>query len=266
MSDAVTFLRAVVDEVRSKNVLFMAGSIAYSAIVSLLPLALLVLVLASVLGGQRLTNQVMSITARYLTPTGQDVLVDPLTRAFEQAGLSILGLVVLGWGALKLFRSLDTAFSTIYETQPKNDFVNQLRDGILVSVAGSVAVMALALGNVALAIFPTIPFVHLLSPLFLIAALVLVFLPVYYVFPDVDVTLRGTVPGAVVAAVGWVLLEVVFRIYVDVSSTAELYGVIGGVVLFVTWLYFAAFLVLLGAVTNAVLTGRPRRVSRTGAP
>jgi len=255
VGDVVSFLRTVVEVVRSKNVPFMAASVAYSAIISLLPLALLVLILASVLGGQRLRADVMSITETYLTPTGQDVLIDPLSSAFDQTELSILGLIVLAWGAFKVFRSLDTAFSTIYETRRKNDFVDQIRDGLVVSIAGTVAVIAVALAGLAFRLVPSIPFLHFLSPLFLIVALILVFLPVYYVFPDVEVTFRGAVPGAFVAAVGWAVLEIGFGVYVGMSSTSELYGVIGGAILFVTWLYFAAFLVLLGAVTNVVLAG-----------
>jgi membrane protein len=37
------------------------------------------------------------------------------------------------------------------------------------------------------------------------------------------------------------------------TSASELYGVIGGVILFITWLYFGAVIILLGAATNVVL-------------
>lgn len=56
-----------------------------------------------------------------------------------------------------------------------------------------------------------------------------------------------------VAVVGWTLLEVGFEIYVRMSSTAELYGVVG-IILLVTWLYVGALVVLFGATVNAVVT------------
>ena len=91
----VSFLRAVVHEVRTKNVPFMAGSIAYSAFVSLLPLVVLSLVVASALGGERLVNYVRSVTEGYLSPTGQSLLAESISQAGAQTGLSVLGLVVL---------------------------------------------------------------------------------------------------------------------------------------------------------------------------
>lgn len=72
-------------------------------------------------------------------------------------------------------------------------------------------------------------------------------------------TLRKALPGAAVAAVGWTLLQALFQVYVSMTSGAQLYGVLGGVILLITWLYFGSVVVLLGAATNVVLSGRYRR-------
>lgn len=48
--------------------------------------------------------------------------------------------------------------------------------------------------------------------------------------------------------------------YVLLFDKQEVYGVIGGVLLLLTWLYFSGFLLLVGGVVNAALAGR------TGAP
>jgi membrane protein len=92
----------------------------------------------------------------------------------------------------------------------------------------------------------------------LVVVLTLAFLPMYFVLPPVDVTLGEVLPGAAVAAVGWVLLQVAFRIYAANAGQFEGYGLIGGVLLFVTWLYFASIVVLLGAAVNAVRGGAVR--------
>lgn len=87
----------------------------------------------------------------------------------------------------------------------------------------------------------------------MILGLSIVFIPIYYVFPDVDLSLAMVLPGAVVAAIGWALLRTGFGLYVTHSSTQDLYGVIGGVILLITFLYFGAVVILIGATTNAVL-------------
>jgi membrane protein len=96
------------------------------------------------------------------------------------------------------------------------------------------------------------------------ASLLVVFLPLFYLFPDEEVTVREVVPGTVLAAVGWTVLEFLFRYYVAVVGVGERYGVLGTVVLLVTWLYFSGFVVLLGAALNSVLAGRSADCSEAG--
>lgn len=234
----------------------MAGSIAYSAFVSLLPLLLLALVVASAVGGQAFADQVVQLTREYLSPTAQGLLTDALLRASEQVTLSFFGLMVLLWSVLKVFRGLDIAFSTLYHTPGQNGILDQIRDGVTVLAGISVAVAAMVGAGALVAFLPTIPYVGLLSFVLLVLALAVVFIPIYYVFPDVDVSIGDVLPGTVVAATGWALLQWLFQLYVRFSSTSELYGAIGGVILLVVWLYFGAQILLIGAAVNVVLSGR----------
>jgi membrane protein len=102
-----------------------------------------------------------------------------------------------------------------------------------------------------------IPLVNVFGTLIPVAVLALALLPIYYVLPPVEVSVAEVVPGAVVAAVGWVLLQVGFRPYASNAGRYAAYGAIGAVLVFVTWLYFASIVILLGAAVNAVRRGRP---------
>jgi membrane protein len=93
---------------------------------------------------------------------------------------------------------------------------------------------------------------------------VVAFFPLYYVFPDEDVSVREVIPGTIFAAVGWTALEGVFQFYVAVASKSETYGIIGAILLLLTWLYFSGLVVLLGAVINAVLAGRSEDTADLG--
>lgn len=249
-------VRDIVREAQRKNVSFMAGSIAYSAFVSLLPLVLLLVIAASVVGGESLVRRVRGVTGSYLSPTGQSLLEDSISQVGSQTGLSILGIAVLFWGVFRVLRALDTAFSAIYDTQQRNDLPSQIKDGAVVLVALGAALLAVLAAATVLRFVPNLPFPELVRSASLILALSFVFLPVFYVFPDADLSLGMVLPGAVVAAIGWTFLNAIFGIYVAYSSTQELYGVIGGVILFITFLYFSALVILIGATTNAVLMGR----------
>ena len=253
--NAVQILREILHESKSKNVPFMAGSIAYSAFLSLLPLVLLLVIAASVLGGETLANQVQAVTENYLTPSGQSLLTDSINPDSSQAGVSILGLVVLLWGVLRVFRALDTAFSAIYDTQWKTDLLHQLKDGIVVLASLGIALLVVLVAALSLRLVPNLPFPQLARGALLIFGLSIVFIPIYYVFPDADLPFKMILPGAVFAAVGWALLNAGFSIYVAHSSAQDLYGVLGGVILLITFLYFGALVILLGAIVNVVLMG-----------
>jgi membrane protein len=222
----------------------------------LLPFLLLVVLAVSWVGGEELVAVVLSLTRRYLSPAGQNVVFDALTHASGRFGLSVLGLLALSWGSLTLFRRLDTAFAQLYGTDGRGSIRSQISDALVVIAAMAGAMLAMLFAGLAFAMVPDIPFLGVLNVLFLIAALSAAFYPVYYVFPDVDLDPLEAVPGVVVSVVGWILLQLLFQLYISISSTAELYGVLGGVLLLITWLYFASLVFLLGGVTNVVLAGR----------
>jgi membrane protein len=90
----------------------------------------------------------------------------------------------------------------------------------------------------------------------LVVPLLLAFFPIYYVFPDTHVTVREVLPGVVVAAVGWTVLQVGFQLYVTYAGQSEVYGTLGAVLLILTWLYLAGLLLLVGVAVNVVLSGR----------
>ncbi|MFC7167731.1 YhjD/YihY/BrkB family envelope integrity protein [Halospeciosus flavus] len=92
--------------------------------------------------------------------------------------------------------------------------------------------------------------------------LAVAFLPLYYVFPDADVTVREILPGAAFAGLGWAVLETAFRVYAQrAGGASELYGFVGAILALLTFFYFSGLLLLAGAALNAVLAGRSEDVA-----
>lgn len=254
--DASTVVRAVVQEVGRQNLPFLAASLAFYAFVSLLPLLLLVLVVASLVAGDAVSERLVALTRQYLSPTGQELLATAITDAAGWVGSSILGFLVLVWSAFQIFRGIDIAFAQLYGTTADQSIVHGLRDAIVGLFAIAIALFASAASGVAVALFPHVPYISAFSPLLLIAGLMMVFFPLYYVFPNVEMSPREVLPGTLLAAVGWAILNSLFGFYVSVTTLADVFGVIGGALLFLLWLYGGALVLLLGAVVNVVLAGR----------
>jgi YihY family inner membrane protein len=247
----------LVATVRSEQLSFLAAAIAYYAFVSIFPLLLVVLAVATAVGGDAFANGVVGRISGVVTPDTTDLLYETITRASARGGATVVGLVVFLWSGLRVFRGLDVAFAAIYGDHEQASLLDQIRDALTVLLGIGLAVLAVvAVGLVAG--LSGIQFVGVLAPLALVAGLTLAFLPLYYVFPDHAVTLAEAAPGAVFAAVGWAVLEAVFRLYAANATQFDLYGIVGAVLLLVTWFYFGSLLVLTGAVLNVVLADGDR--------
>ncbi len=249
-------VRAVVREIQREDITFMAASIAYHAFVSMLPILLLLMLAVSALGSERFTASVIEMTGALLPAAGRQLVTDTLRDATSSVGLSVLGVGVLLWGTAKIFRAMDAAFAEIYDTERNLSLLDQFRDALVVLLA----LAAAALGTVVLGSFievpPTTPFAGVIDGLLPVLGLAVAFFPIYYVFPDLDVSIREVLPGVLVAATGWMGLKWLFGLYVAVSNKPDFYGLIGTVVLLVTWLYVGSLVLLVGAAVNSTLAGR----------
>lgn len=253
---ARTVVRAIYEEIRRQDIQFLAASLAFYAFVSLLPLLLLVLIAVSLVAGDAAADHLIALTRTYLSPTGQNLLATAITDAASWVGSSILGFLVLVWSAYQIFRGINIAFAQLYGTTADQSIVNGLRDTIVGLFAIALALFASVASGVALALFPDVPYLSVFSPLLLVAGLAIVFFPLYYVFPNVEMEPREALPGTAVAAVGWAILNSLFGFYVSITTLADVFGVIGGTLLFLLWLYGGSLVLLVGAVVNVVLGER----------
>ncbi|WP_135827681.1 YihY/virulence factor BrkB family protein [Halorussus halobius] len=244
-------------EVRDENVTFMAGSIAYYAFVSLLPLLVFALVVLAALDSAAFTARLSALTEAFLTPYARQLLVESLDASAARTGMSVVGALTLLWGMSRIFQGLDVAFSEIYDTRAEKSLLSTARNGVVVFLALGLAVAAFAVVGSVAAFAPDLPHPSVANPLLLVAGLAVAFVPVYYVFPDVDLTVREVLPGVVFAAVGWTALGVVFQGYVAYATRYEtIYGTLGSAFVLLVWLYASGLVVLVGGVLNAVLAGR----------
>ena len=248
----VAVTRDLVDIVRTEQVSFLAASIAYYMFVSVIPLLLLAVVAGSFFGGPAFASRVLELVAAGLSPAAVGVLEVALTSGAGRGGATVAGLVVMLWGGLKIFRGLNLAFDRIYATHEALTFLAQLKDAVSALLGIGLAVAGI---GVVVTVGAVLGFEFALGGLVLVPVLTLAFLPLYYVLPNVEMSVRRALPGAALAAVGWALLGTVFGLYASQAGSFQLYGAIGGALLLVTYFYFGGQLLLVGAALNAVLGG-----------
>jgi membrane protein len=87
----------------------------------------------------------------------------------------------------------------------------------------------------------------------MILLVVVIFGVLYYAAPNARVSgVRWVTVGAVAALLVWMVASVLFALYVsNFSSYNKTYGTLGGVVVFLLWLWLTNLAVLFGAELNA---------------
>jgi len=250
-SRAEELFRAVVHEVRVEKLTFVAGSIAYHAFISILPLMLLVLTLVQRTQNVALRDSIVGVMQAALTAEASALIQQGLSEA--DASVSLLGAAFLVWGAMRIFRGVDTAFSDIYETESENTLTDQLGDGLVLLVTVTVSIVAASLIGSRLPVVETGIAGLGLRILATVVGLFAVFYPMYYIFPDTDVSAREIVPGTAFAAVGVAVAQVVFTVFKTGATGGNL---VASILVLLTWLYIIGLLLLVGAAINAVFSNR----------
>jgi membrane protein len=272
----------------------LSGGLAFGALLSIAPLAIVVIAIASTfLGegaareetltfvGDALGQQVVPVVARWIDEARQ-----------WSAGATVLGVVLFFYGAARLVGLVDECFEIVFQVPPRREeTTRQAIKRWLSSQAMAVGITLLA--GVLMAgslVARTVGASLMGTPDDLVLAVlaaalresvsltvwVLALAVIYKVLPPVHLHTRDILRGAVVSAL---LLEVALLVLRALATTLELgaaYGAAGAVVATLLTLYVVAQLFLFGAEVTAELSERrdgpsserltPARAACTDAP
>lgn len=231
------------------------GLIFLSAVMGTIPLPDLfgnVLVLMSHL----LPSETMKVVRSVLT----DVLA---TNRKTWLSVGMLGIV---WVTSTAFDAMIEALDVAYDVKENRPFwKTRLLAVVLGAIAGTLLMASLSVmivgprfGAWLAARIPISHFFVLLWPaihwMIAIGATVLAIEALYYLAPNVKQRFSATLPGAILTVTCWLgfsyLLGIYFRHFANYNRT---YGTLGGVIALMTWFYWTAFALLVGAELNAEL-------------
>mgnify|MGYP003576863826 CR=1 FL=1 len=197
------------------------------------------------------------------------IIADQLKSMTEtsdaRTGFALIAAIAIAlYGASKGAAAIVTALNIVFEVEETRGFLMRTLMA-LVMTAGAVLVLFLAILAVSALNFLeealpqlggfSIPLIKSVAFLVARAAVILMLAIVYRYGPDrPDAQWRWITPGSVLATTVWLAATVGFGIYVsNFSDYNATYGSLGAVIVFLTWLYLTAYIVLLGAELNAII-------------
>lgn len=246
---AIQEIRKVLRIARERKIDFMASGLTYYEFFSLVPMALLLFLVVSFLGDRTLAMDLLFRFTGVLPEVGGEAIRNALKSYAGQS--SVIGLLVLVWASIQLFRSFEIAFTQIYPESGEETLMRELESAVVALVVIATTILLTLSAGAFLSTYPGIPSASIIWTSFTFLGLTMIFVPLYYVFPHLDAGLRDLLPGSVVAAAGWTFLQSGFGLYTG-TFAGSVFGVFGGVLLLVLWMYVGNILILFGAVVNLV--------------
>lgn len=190
------------------------------------------------------------------TRTFRQVVDSAGTNASGQRRAVVLAVIISTWSSLRLFRAVEAVFSEVYDIRKERSLTRHLVNSLFVWVAVTLTFVVMGFVGSLFLFRATGSLWTLLGPVVLWLSLCLLFLPLYYTFSGSETDVASVLPGTALAAGGWTVSAIGLRLYVGVSSSVDFFGLIGAVLLVLTWLYVVGLAVVLGAILNAHLADR----------
>jgi membrane protein len=259
-------LNRTLTEFSEDNLSDWAASLTYYGLLALFPALIALVGLLGLVGDPQSTTK--SIT--HLGPSSAaQTFAGPIKSITAHKGtagiMGIVGLAAALWSASSYVGAFTRAANVIYET-PEGRPIWKLRPlQVLVTL-----IMVVLLALVALAIVLTGPIVTAVAqPLgigstaveiwdiakwpVLLIVVITVFAVLFYASPNVKlVGFKWVSPGALLAVVVWLIASALFAFYVaNFSSYDKTYGALGGLVIFLVWMWLTNTALLLGMELNA---------------
>lgn len=274
-------LKRTAKEFRDDNLTDWAAALTYYAILSIFP-ALLVLVSLLGLMGQSTTNTILDNLTAVAPGSARDIITEAIRNLQSSQGaagvLFFVGLAGALWSASGYIGAFMRASNAVYEVEEGRPFWKLRPMQLAITFLLMVLLVAAALGVLLtgglaeqagkiLGVGDTAVQVWDIAKWPVIVLIVMVMLAIlYWAAPNVrQPGFRWITPGSGLALLLWLVASAAFAFYVaNFSSYNKTYGSLGGVIVFLVWLWITNLAVLFGQELNAEL--ERERELKAGVP
>jgi membrane protein len=241
---------------------YLAALITYYGFLSLFPLLLIFsTVLGFLLPGNPALQQQLIDSALGQFPIIGDQL-GSTAQPLRGSGWGLtIGILVALYGGLGVAVAIQNAFNQVWgvPVHRRPDPVRaRLRSLLLLGLLGLGVLLTTALSAVVAVGERFGPGLRIGAVVLAVITNAALFVLAFRALTTRKVAIREVLPGSVLAAVAWQILQSLGAIYVDyqLRGTSQVYGLFGIVLGLLGWIYVEALVIVLAAELNAVLARR----------
>lgn len=240
----------------------IASSIGYYTLLSLFPLILLVIAVASLWVDPNVAELEVMQQLEFIAPGLNELLGQNIESIINARGtVTGFALLLLLWTASNIFTALTRTMDKVWGVVlPWSYSAFRHRGLAMLLVLFTCIVILLAslyggtIVTVANSFYPAglRPYQPYTSQVWTMAVSITLFMTLYRFLPHNRLSWRDVSPGALVAGCTWELVKRTFLVFIDVylSRTNLVYGSVTTIIVFLTWTYVSSFIFLFGAYVN----------------
>lgn len=263
---------SLVRNLASMRIGIYAAYACFFIVLAVFPLLVLVLSLVRYTGLQvsTLTEMLQGVIPQALMGAAQRLIVNTY-RSTTGALVSLSALTAL-WSASRGIHGLLTGLNAIYGVEEDRGYLYTRSVSVLYTFAFLLVLLLTLIlhvfGTTLLQLLPVsdVPFLEFLTQVvdlrffLLLAVQTALFAGVFMVLPNRRNKFMDSLPGALLASIGWLTFSDLYSIYVEhFSSYANIYGSVYAVALSMLWLYCCVSIVFYGGALNSWLMKNKNR-------
>lgn len=260
----------LVDKILADNINIYASHTTFFLILSLFPMAMLVLTMVRYLPFTQ--EELMSLSVDILPSAVHDLIDNTLREIYSKTPTTIISVTVVTalFSASSGMMALRKGLNAVYNSRETRNYVILRVQAVLYTLVFLLLLLlmlcVLVFGNsFAKIITENLPaavdaalLVISMRTAVSFGVLALFFLLFYRFVPNRRSRFLPELPGALISAGGWICFSYLYSYYIDHIGNFSLYGSLTAVVLLMLWLYFCIYILFVGAEINAFLQSEAR--------
>lgn len=260
------FLSYLIYRVGKDDASGLAAQMTYHFVLALFPMLIFMISLLPLF--QIDPQQIKDLVSQNAPSEAGDIVATIFEDISKNAsgGILSVGLILAIWSASNGMTAIMNSFNVAYDVEDaRNPILLKILSVVFTIVMALVVAVALTLpafgsfikdhlfGAIGLdkEVAWIFDLIRVLLPLIII---LLAFITLYSVAPNVKTKLKSVFPGAIFTSIIWLLGSFGFGWYLsNFGNYSKTYGSLAGIIILLLWLYITCFIIIIGAEINAII-------------
>ncbi|MDZ4955952.1 YihY family inner membrane protein [Clostridium perfringens] len=267
----VIFLVMFIKKIGDDDIFALGAQLAYYMVLSFIPFLMFLMTLVgfSHLNSDAVLNLLSNVMPTEAFNLIQSTVIEIVDR--EQTGLLWISIALAIWVSSSGFKAVIKGLNKAYGVKETRSYIKLKLISMIYTILLALIVIATlflfvfgdVIGDFFIKVLEDPEFIYyiwnMLRYVVVILIMILFFMFLYNATPCVRLGWLEVIPGAVITTLGWISISYIFAYYVNnFSNYSRLYGSLGAVFMFMTWMFITSMILILGGEINAVLAEKNR--------